>query len=126
MVHDAKKATTNMHLDISDAVNVLLNVTVPVGKKGTTLLIVRALTRPVRYDDSMSLCACYLVIRALLVAEGVSEKDLERASANWDGVGALWVIWPPQAVKYIRKYFDWVTSLEDGARAGCGGIVFTY
>lgn len=98
-MHPAKKGSTNLHLDVSDAINVMVHVSKP---KDAHLA-------PNQYSTSAILLA--------LQQAGADEIDKSQLLAGTRFPGAIWHIFPAEKADEIRKILHEVAE-ETGVSLG--------
>lgn len=98
-VHPAKKGSTNLHLDVSDAINVMLHVSKPTD----------AHLAPSQYSIE--------AIRHALVEAGADEADKEALINGNKLPGAIWHIFPAHQSDDLRKVLHSVAK-ESGKPLG--------
>lgn len=98
-IHPSKQGSTNLHLDVSDAVNVMVHVSKPID----------AHLAPNQYSIE--------AIRVALEMAGVDNEDLNLLKSGTRLPGAIWHIWPAQQADEIRKLLHSV-ALENGKPLG--------
>lgn len=97
--HPSKKGSTNLHLDVSDAVNVLVWVSKPVDSH----------LAPTQYSDE--------AIMKALVAAGADEADKKSLLDGTKLPGAIWHIFPAHKTDVMRKVLNHVAR-EKGKPLG--------
>jgi [histone H3]-dimethyl-L-lysine9 demethylase len=98
-IHPSRQGSTNLHLDVSDAVNVMVRVSKPID----------AHLAPNQYSIQAILVA--------LEAAGADEYDKNLLIKEKALPGAIWHIWPAQQADEIRKLLHTVAK-ENGKPLG--------
>lgn len=105
------KGSTNLHIDGSDACNLLMNVTIPKNR-----------TDEAQFFDSTNFCFLFLLLMFVFLSFVVSEiishlegqrldpKDTAQVLENKERIGALWTIFKPEDTDTIRVFLEKVRN----------------
>lgn len=98
-LHPASQGSTNLHLDVSDAINVMVHVSKPND----------AHLAPSQYSIE--------AMRIALEGAGADEQDRKQIATGTRFPGAIWHIWPAHQAEEIRKVLH-VIAKERGKPIG--------
>lgn len=112
---DRKYGTTNLHLDVSDAANVMVYVGIPKGQadqeEGKVFLMLAGVIFVVGGRVFYCNCSCFLSTEVLkTIQDGDSDElTIKRFTESREKPGALWHIYAAKDTEKIREFLKKVS-----------------